>query len=795
MRSGSIGSDTWFRPVSPRPLAGLRVGLPLLLLLHLVWLSNDVLSLHGSRGIIPWELTDLLRDPWVPGLPTLAKAFLPLGISEHTAITLLLSGYAGSLLSLALGIHTRLSAFLAWGLHLSLVTSAFASYYGVDQLANTFLFYLFVFPSGRAWRFAARPASARGEETVPVGCLRVMQVHLCVIYLAAGLDKAMGSQWWNGEAIWQTVSQPVFSTFDLSCLARHSWIPMLAGWATLVVEVGYAFLIWPRRTRKVWCIATIGLHLGTCLFMGLVFFSSLMILLTSCLFLIPEEVMERAVAPRREAVQAALLVAIGLLPLGREARGETDRAETDGGEAALSSDFAPLVRRLMARDQIPGLAVGVVERGHIVFARGFGYRDVDKRLPVTPDTLFPLGSCSKAFTATAIALLADEGRIALDAPVRTYLPDFALEDPVASATLTTRDLLTHRSGLPRHDLFWYQAPFSRDELYHRLRFLEPSGPPRAQWRYNSLMFVVAGRIVEKVSGESWESFVRARILLPLKMRRTLLSAEAMGTDSDHAVPYALHDGSVQEIPMLTRLGAIAPAGAVQTSVDDLARWLTFHATRSPALLGEGMWRELHRPQAEMPAPTEPEVRHPYYALGWIHESYRGHPLVVHNGAIDGFTMHLGFLPETGQGLILLMNRDLATASLMALAYSAYDRLLRLEPLDWEGRLKETPEALQDVPDIALDFPIETVAGTYEHPAYGMLTVRAEGNKLAMEFRTLRLTLVYQGQRRFLSREAIVTGAPQIAVRFSKEKSGEPLQLFVPLNFDEGDPVEVFTRVR
>ena len=782
--------DTWFRPVSPRPLAGLRVGLPLLLLVHLVWLSNDFFSLHGSRGIIPWELTDLLRNPWVPGLPTLAKAFLPLGISEHTAITLLLSSYAGSLLSLALGIHARLSAFLAWGLHLSLVTSGFASYYGVDQLANSFLFYLFVFPSGRVWRLASHPASLRQDKTIPVGCLRVMQAHLCVIYLAAGLDKAMGRQWWNGEAIWQTVSQPVFSTFDLSWLASHSWIPMFAGWGTLVVEIGYAFFIWPRRTRKGWCLATIGLHLGTCLFMGLVFFSSVMILLTICLFLIPEEVKERAVAPTRGAVQAALLVAVCLLSLGREARGETGTSET-----GLSPDFAPLVRRLMARDQIPGVAVGVVEQGHLVFARGFGYRDVDRRLPVTPDTLFPIGSCSKAFTATAIALLADEGRIALDAPVRTYLPDFSLEDPVASATLTTRDILTHRSGLPRHDLFWYQAPFSRDELYHRLRFLEPSGPPHAQWRYSSLMFVVAGRIVERISGESWESFVRARILLPLNMRRTLLSAEAMETDLDHAAAYALRSGRVQKIPMLKRLSAIAPAGAVQTSVNDLARWLTFHARRSPALLGEGMWRDLHRPQAEMQAPAEPEVQHPYYALGWIHESYRGHQLVVHNGAIDGFTMHLGFLPETGQGLILLMNRDLATAALMTLAYSAYDRLLGIEPLDWEGRLKETPEPLRDLPDIPLDFPIETVVGRYEHPAYGMLTVRAKGDELAMEFRTLHLTLVYQGERRFLSREPIAAGAPQISVWFSKQKAGEPLKLFVPLNFDEGDPVEVFARVR
>ncbi len=781
--------DTWFRPVSARPLAGLRVGLPLLLLLHLVWLSDDVLSLHGSRGIIPWELTDLLRDPWVPGLPTLAKGLLPLGLGEHAAITLLLSVYAGSLLSLVLGFHSRPSALLAWGLHLSLVTSGFASFYGVDQIANTFLFYLFLFPSGRAWTFASRPASSRREETIPVGCLRVMQIHLCVIYLAAGVDKARGIQWWNGEAIWQAVSQPAFGTFDLSGLARHSWIPMLAGWVTLVVEIGYAFFIWPRRTRKVWFIATLGLHLGIGLFMGLVFFSSLMILLTGCLFMIPEEVAERTVARRQAPVVAALLVAIGLPSIGCRARGETTR-----GDTRLSDDFAPLVRRVMERDQIPGVAVGVVERGHIVFAGGFGYRDVESHLPVTPDTLFPLGSCSKAFTATAIALLADEGRMDLDAPVRTYLPDFSLQDPVASATLTTRDILTHRSGLPRHDLFWYEAPFSRDELYYRLRFLEPSGPPHTQWRYNSLMFVVAGRIVEKVSGESWESFVRARILAPLDMRRTFLSAEAMEADSDHASPYALREGRVQKIAMLKHLSAIAPAGAVQTSVRDLARWLTFHATRSPGLLGESMWRELHRPQAQMPAAAEPEVQHPYYALGWIHESYRGHPLVVHNGSIDGFTVHLGFLPETGQGLIILMNRDDAPAALMALAYSAYDRLLRLEPLDWEGRLEDSPTPTQDVSEIALDFPIETVVGRYEHPAYGALTVRARGGKLAMQFRTRRLTLAYQGKRRFLSREPIANGAPQISVRFSKPKTGEPQKLFVPLNFEEGDPVEVFTRV-
>jgi CubicO group peptidase (beta-lactamase class C family) len=753
--------DALFRPVSARPLAALRVGLPLLLLAHLIWLSDDLLSLHGSRGIIPWELTNLLRDPWVPGLPTLARALLPFGIIEHTAITLLLSVYAGSLLALALGFQARLSAFLAWSLHLSLTISGSASSYGVDQLANTFLFYLFVFPSGRS-----------REETIPVGVLRVMQLHLCVVYLAAGLDKAMGSQWWNGEAIWQTVSQPIFTTFDLSGLASHAWIPALAGRSTLVVEIGYAFLIWPRRTRKAWCLAAIGFHVGTAVIMGLVFFASVMILLSACLFLVPEQVTERSVAPARGPVLASLLV-FAALP---------------------SVDLEPLVRRLMARDQIPGVAVGVVERGQLVFARGYGYRDLDRRLPVTPDTLFALGSCSKAFTATAIAQLADEGRLSLDTPVRTYLPDFSLEDPLASATLTTRDLLTHQSGLPRHDFFWYQAPFSRDELYGRLRFLEPVGPPRSQWRYNSLMFVVAGRVVENVSGQSWERFVQTRILEPLDMRRTVLSAEAMEADADHASPYALRDGRVQAIPMLKRLNAIAPAGAVQTSVRDLARWLTFHAMGSPELLGDAMWRELHRPQVEMPAPPEPEVQQPHYALGWIHESYRGHPLVFHNGAIDGFTVHLGFLPETGQGLIILTNRDLARDAVMTLAFSTYDRLLQLERIDWEARFKETPESLRRVSARALDLPLETLAGRYEHPAYGPLTVRADGNTLVVAFRDLHFTLAYQGNRRFLSQEPIAVGAPQIAMWFSKPSMGEPLQLFVPLNFDEGDPVQVFTRV-
>jgi CubicO group peptidase (beta-lactamase class C family) len=735
-----------FRPVSAAPLVALRVALPLLLLLHLLWLSSDLLALHG--GIIPRQLTELLHDPRVPGLETLTKPFALVGIGAHAATAILLALYTASLLALVLGFHTRASAFVAWALHLGLMTSGFASFYGVDQITNSFLFYLFVFS------FRCR------QESIALGALRLVQLHLCVIYLAAGLDKARGIAWWNGEAIWQTLSQPAFGRFDLHVLASHPWIPMLVGWATLIVEIGYAGFVWLHPTRRMWCLAAIAFHLGTAIFMGLVFFASVMIVLTSCLFLEPQKIWER-VRPRRLAYAP---VAAMFLP--------------------WSPALDALVERVMARDHVPGVAVGVVDDGQLVYGRGYGERDVEARLPVTLETLFPLGSASKAFTATALAILADEGAITLDAPVRTYLPDFALADPFASATVTTRDILTHRTGLPRHDLFWYEAPFSRDELYQRLRFLEPSGPPHARWRYNSAMFVAAGRVVERTSGETWEGFVQTRILDPIGMRRTRLS---MDDGADHAVAYDLHDGHVHRMLALGRTNVIAPAGAVRTSVNDLVRWMTFHTMRSPPLLGEDAWRDLHRGRVDMPPPSEFEVRNPQYALGWIRETYRGHELVMHNGAIDGFTVHVGFLPESHRALVVLMNRDLATAALMAIAYSAYDRMLGLDPIDWEGRLRETSTTATDVrTTAALDFDPTEVAGRYTHPAYGALTIRSNGDELAMDFRTLRFTLAYQGDGRFVTREPIAEGGPHLTVRFSKGA------LAVAMNFDEGDPVEVFT---
>ena len=252
--------------------------------------------------------------------------------------------------------------------------------------------------------------------------------------------------------------------------------------------------------------------------------------------------------------------------------------------------------------------------------------------------------------------------------------------------------------------------------------------------------------------------------------------EAMEADSDHASPYAMREGSAREIPMLKGLNAIAPAGAVQSSVRDLARWLAFHATRSPELLGEEAWRDLHRPRAEMPAPDEPEVQHPSYALGWIHESYRGHTLVVHDGAIDGFTVHLGFLPETGQGLIILMNRERAAEALMA------HRLQRLRSAPRARAAGLGAEAQGDAGTGAgrlgmsrSTFRSRRWRGATSIPRTGCSRSGPTETGSRCSFGLFVSSLVYQGERRFLSLEPIVDSAPQISVRFSKPKPGEPLE--------------------
>ena len=228
----------------------------------------------------------------------------------------------------------------------------------------------------------------------------------------------------------------------------------------------------------------------------------------------------------------------------------------------------------MAEWKVPGLGVAIVEDGKTVFARGYGWRNVEQQLPVTPDTLFAIGSNTKSFTATLLAMQVDEGALAWDAPIRTVLPEFSLHDPVATAEMTAVDLLSHRSGLPRHDLFWYATGKSRTELIAGLHHLEPSASFRSTYQYQNLMFLTAGVVAERIGGKSWEELVEERIFRPLGMERANFSVDRMQQDDDFSYGY----GAEQEIERVPfrNIDAIGPAGSINTSARELARYVQFH---------------------------------------------------------------------------------------------------------------------------------------------------------------------------------------------------------------------------
>ena len=232
--------------------------------------------------------------------------------------------------------------------------------------------------------------------------------------------------------------------------------------------------------------------------------------------------------------------------------------------------FDSFVNEAIKAWEVPGLALGIVKDGRIILAQGYGFRDIEGKLPVTPKTLFAIGSCTKAFTTFVMGTLVDEGKLDWDAPVRNYIPEFRMYDRVATELMTPRDLVTHRSGLPRHDLVWYNATISRKKIVDRLPYLVPSETFRSKFQYNNLMFMTAGYLVERVTGQSWEDTVRHRIFEPLGMTGSNFSVKDSQKTADFAKPYADRDDKVVEVPFRDISNA-GPAGSINSNVEDMAR--------------------------------------------------------------------------------------------------------------------------------------------------------------------------------------------------------------------------------
>jgi CubicO group peptidase (beta-lactamase class C family) len=357
----------------------------------------------------------------------------------------------------------------------------------------------------------------------------------------------------------------------------------------------------------------------------------------------------------------------------------------------LDTAFARVLKTFKA----PGFAIAVVDKDKVIYSKGFGYSNYEAKTPVSPNTLFAIGSCTKAFTAGLLGILNKDGKVDYDKPVRTYLPDVQFYNADLNNNVTLRDMMCHRTGLPRHDMSWYLFPTSsRDSLVQRIQYLEPSAAIRQRWQYNNFMFMLQGAVAEKLTGKSWEDNIRQQFFEPLGMSRSNVSlAEWMKAD-DIAAGYDIgKDSSITKLAYYNIAG-MAPAGSINSSVNDMAKWVIMWINggkyNGKEVLPAGYAAEAISSQmvinGALPTTEMPDVYMSNYGFGWVLSSYRGHYRVEHNGNIDGFSASTSFFPSDNIGIVVLCNQN-SSAIPSVVRNIVADKLLGMKYLDWDTRIK------------------------------------------------------------------------------------------------------------
>src|SRR5205807_3855040 len=321
------------------------------------------------------------------------------------------------------------------------------------------------------------------------------------------------------------------------------------------------------------------------------------------------------------------------------------------------------IKKALMEWEVPGLALAIVKNDKVILARGYGVRKLGETTPVDEYTLFAIGSATKAFTAAALAMLVDEGKIKWDDPVTKYLPGFQLYDPYVTREITIRDLLAHRSGLDRNEVIWYGSRNSREDVLRRLRFVKPGSSFRSKFGYQNVMYLAGGQIIPEVTKTSWDEFVQEKIFKPLGMTSSLTSIRPLRASPAVATPHQKIEDKVQIIPW-RNIDNIGPAGSINSNVHDMAQWLRLQLGEGiyekNRLLGSGAVQQMHAAQTVIPlegtmARLNPNAHFLCYGLGWFLQDYRGRKLVEHGGNIDGMSAMVAMLPEEKLGLVVLTN--------------------------------------------------------------------------------------------------------------------------------------------
>jgi CubicO group peptidase (beta-lactamase class C family) len=434
--------------------------------------------------------------------------------------------------------------------------------------------------------------------------------------------------------------------------------------------------------------------------------------------------------------------------------------------------FDSYIEQLLKDWNTPGTGVGIVVNDKLVFAKGYGYRDYEKKLPFTPTTLCQIASNSKLFTAVAAGMLVEEGKLTWDKPVRESVPTIQFYNDQLNNNVTLRDMLSHRTGVTRHDLIWFKSPFTRKELFEKLKYLEPQQPMRETFLYNNLMFSAVGQIIELKSGKTWEQFVREKIFTPLDMRTTTFSISEMLKQPDYGVPFREKRDSFElyKIPYYEDTEGVAPAGAIISNIDELSHWLI-------ALMNDGKYNGKQvLPPSVLKATLQPaiglpntlgealgywELLNPAYGMGRQTASYRGRLLTFHGGDLPGFHSQVSFMPNDKIGVIVFVIGDHSAPLYNVVSYNVYERLLGMDLTPWsERRLKQrlankkagtearAKAGADRVPNTKPSHALADYVGEYENPAYGILKIGLKSDQLQFTFHEFQYPMSHFHYDRF-----------------------------------------------
>lgn len=494
---------------------------------------------------------------------------------------------------------------------------------------------------------------------------------------------------------------------------------------------------------------------------------------------------------------AAALPSASLLAQGRPAKGGQPTAPAIDVRAALQ-DLDRYVPKALADWNGAGVAVGIVWHDSLIYAKGFGVREVGKPETVDDRTVFAIGSNSKFFTAVAAGMLADEGKLTLDDKVTKHLPWFQLYDPWVTREITLRDVMSHRSGLGRRgDALWYGTPYSRDEVIRRVRYLVPNSSFRTEFGYQNIMFLTAGQVVAAAAGRTWDDVIRERIFQPLGMTSSSTSVTQLAGMPNVAQPHNLDPAGARPTPIpYLNIDNIAPAGSINSNVQDMARWMRFILADGKAN-GQQLLKPLTLADLETPhtiagrvvGDTLNPTRHfSTYGLGIGISDLHGAKVLQHTGGIDGMLSFVAIVPERGLGIVVLTNVAGHNALYASLGTRILNTFLGGPTRDWSAmsleQAKKGEQAAADAAKKRWDArvqgtspsrPLAEYAGTYRNQMYGDLTVSLEDGTLILRYpKAITYKLTHLNYDTFLG--AAPTAGPLTVdgstVKFSLDASGK-----------------------